>query len=75
MASMPDIFVKLIDLPLSINGLTTENDDGSYTIFLNSRASSAQQQAAYEHELEHINGLDFEKSDADKIEQHTHDAR
>ena len=69
---MPDIFVHITDLPLSINGLTTENDDGSYTIFLNSRASKSQQEAAYEHELRHINGLDFRKADVDDIEQHAH---
>lgn len=70
---MPDIFVRLADLPLSINGLTAENDDGSYTVFINSRASSQQQHDAYEHELRHINGLDFEKSDVGDIERSAHE--
>lgn len=56
-----DCFVFLKNLPTSVRALTTENSDGTYTIFINSRLSYEQQCNEYKHEIGHIGNYDFEK--------------
>lgn len=46
-------------LPATVKAFTHANDDGSYTIFINSHLSETQQRKSLLHELEHINGNDF----------------
>lgn len=62
---LSDIFVHYLDFKNSVPAASTLNDDGSYTIFLNSRLSSEQQMNGYIHELSHIFRLDFESRDRD----------
>lgn len=50
----PDYFVRLVELPLHIRGVTLPNDDGSFDIYINSSLSPDQQQDALQHELCHI---------------------
>lgn len=58
-----NIFMHYIDMPTNIKGTSTLNDDGSYSIFINSRLSNQAQSDAYMHELKHIIRLDFETKD------------
>jgi len=51
---MTDTHVRLIPLPVKVEGVTLPNDDGSFDIYINSRLSPARQQATLEHELRHI---------------------
>ena len=51
---MTDTYVRLIPLPVKVEGVTLPNDDGSFDIYINSRLSPAMQQATLEHELRHI---------------------
>lgn len=58
-----DIFVYYIDFKNSVPATSTVNEDGSYSIFLNSRLAREQQINGYIHELKHILQLDFENRD------------
>lgn len=49
-----------------------KNKDDSYTIFLNARLSYERQVAAYWHAINHIKNGDFDKGNADIIEQKAH---
>ncbi|MBF0710367.1 MULTISPECIES: hypothetical protein [unclassified Gemella] len=51
-----------------VRGCTVANEDGSYTIFLNSKFSTNQLEKTYLHEIKHITRDDFSKDDADRIE-------
>ena len=50
----PDYFVRLVELPASVEGVTVPNDDGSFDIYINSRLGEERRRAKLEHELEHI---------------------
>jgi hypothetical protein len=69
-----DINVQMMDLKSSkIKETVTENDDGSYTIFLNSRFTQEQLKDAYIHAIGHITRDDFNKhNSADAIEFYAH---
>ncbi len=49
-----------------------KNKDDSYTIFLNARLSYERQLSAYQHAINHIKNGDFDKDNADAIEQEAH---
>ena len=68
-----NVFTYLVDFQ-QIPGeeLVTENDDGSYTILINSRISYERQITAYQHAIGHIVNHDFEKEDVQQIEAVAH---
>lgn len=51
-----DYFVRLVAFPIGVgtNGLVLLNDDGTYSIYLNARASRDAQRQAMKHEINHI---------------------
>lgn len=59
---MGDVFVRLLDMPVSVNGMTLMDPDTNYNIYINSRLSADEQRKALEHELEHIRRDDFYNS-------------
>lgn len=64
----------LMDLPTyKVKGCTTLNEDGSYTIFLNTKFSKSQLDMTYKHELKHILNDDFAKFDVNEIELDSHE--
>lgn len=69
-----DIFVHYLDFKNSVPAASTLNEDGSYSIFINSRLNQEQQVDGYIHELEHILQLDFENRDrcVDTLEYYAH---
>lgn len=74
---MERVEVRLIDLPTSIRGFTAYTEDYDegpvFTIILNARMDLNTQMRAYEHELNHINKMDFDSMvPADKIETIRH---
>lgn len=70
---MEYIKVVLLDLPVTVDGLTIYNDDDSFTIFINARLNHENQCKAYDHEMAHINNRDFEKmTPADRLEAYAH---
>lgn len=66
------ISTKLLDFKNSTPSTVVSNDDGSYTIFINSRLSYEMQQEVYKHEINHILNGDFDKYNADMIELYAH---
>lgn len=54
------IRVFLVDLPHSVRGFTTKNEDDSYTILINARLSNEMQISTYDHEIAHINNGDYD---------------
>ena len=60
---MMSISYQVILMDMTINEVVTENEDGSYTIFINSRLNYEQQMKAYLHAMKHITGDDFQKND------------
>ena len=69
-----DYRVVLEDLPCSIRGFTKMDNDGDYTIILNSRMSLETQRRTYLHEIEHIEKDDIHSPlTADQIEAVRHE--
>ena len=54
MMLIADNYIRFIELPEHINGVTLPNEDGSFDIYINSRLCFERQQEAIKHELEHI---------------------
>ena len=57
---------------MDTNEAITENEDNSYTIFINRNLSEAKRLKAIQHALEHIKEKDFEKSDVQEIATERH---
>ena len=51
---IPDYFVRLVELPPSVLGATLPNDDGTFSIYINSRLGDAARRETLQHELEHM---------------------
>lgn len=51
-----DYFVRVIDFPKGVNriGFVLLNSDGTYSVYLNARASEAQKIKAMRHEYNHM---------------------
>lgn len=68
-----DYQVQLLSFPnKKVSESVVENEDGSYTIFIESSLTYERQQKAFRHAMNHIFGNDFEKNDVDKIEYDAH---
>lgn len=70
-----DIIVKLINFPTNAREAVTENEDGTYTIFINEKLTHEMQLKAYAHALKHIMGKDFERENVDEIEYYAHNVK
>lgn len=69
----PDVNVVVIDFKTCKGKeMVVPNEDGSYTILINSRLTYDSQLKAYEHAMRHINNNDFEKTDVQPIEYSAH---
>lgn len=66
------ISYQVILMDMTVNEVVTENEDGSYTIFINSRMNYEKQMRAYLHAMKHITGDDFQKDDVQSIEYLAH---
>ena len=62
------IGVYFLDMDNKIEEQVVSNNDGSFTILINSRLNQERQMLAYQHALLHIANDDFHKKDADSIE-------
>ena len=54
MITSDDYFVRLVDLPPRVRGITVPNEDGTFSIYINSRLSVPVQRDAYDHEVRHV---------------------
>ena len=68
-----DYQVQLVQFPETKTKETVvENEDGSYTIFIESSLDSIRQREAFLHAIKHIIGDDFYKYNVDDIETTAH---
>lgn len=51
---MIDYYVRLVELPRRVEGVTVPNNDGSFSVYINSLLTDEQRQKVLDHELEHI---------------------
>ena len=51
-----DYFVRVVDFPKGVNriGFVLLNDDGTYSVYINAKASEAQKRKAMRHEYAHM---------------------
>lgn len=74
MGKIIDYQVRLIKFPSGkAKEAVTENEDGSYTIFIEESMSSVEQHKAFLHAMVHIIGNDFSDKDIQEIEKSAHD--
>lgn len=66
------INVQYLDMPCRIHGMVRENEDGSYTVILNSRDSRERNLKAYQHEIEHLRRGDLSADNVQQIEAKAH---
>lgn len=57
---------------MNVNEVVTENEDGSFTIFVNENLCDSKRMKAINHAFRHIRNRDFEKSDTQEIELKAH---
>lgn len=57
---------------MSVNEMVTENEDGSFTIFVNSNLCESKRMRAINHAIMHIKNRDFEKENVQEIELYAH---
>lgn len=68
-----DYFVRMVELPEGVRGATAPNDDGTFSVYLNSRLSREIGSSCLEHELRHIVHDDFSRPQS--VEEKERDAR
>lgn len=56
---MDSYYIRYVDLPSRTKGLTVEDSDGFYNIYINAKLSAYEQKEAISHELIHIERNDF----------------
>lgn len=57
---------------MTVNEAITENEDGSFTIFINSNLCDSKKLKSINHAIRHITGRDFEKENVQEIENSAH---
>ena len=59
---MENIILRLVPLPTTVRGLTVQDDEGKFNIYLNAKFSHEAHIQTLQHEINHINSNDFSKS-------------
>lgn len=67
-----DVNIIFRDFPNYGKEMVVLNEDGSYTVFINTRLNYEQQMKAYLHAMKHITGDDFQKYNVQEIECSAH---
>ena len=57
---MREYCIRYIPMPWNARGVTVEDGNGFFNIYINSRLSTEMQQEAIAHELRHIQRNDFD---------------
>jgi len=61
-----DYFVYLVELPWGVYGTSEANEDGTYTILINSRYTVERQEITLVHEILHCSLGHFDRDQEDK---------
>lgn len=67
-----DVNVILLEHANGVPGSVWQNEDGSYTIFIDASLAPEKQKEVLLHEIYHILNWDFEKFDVREIETEAH---
>ena len=51
---IPDHYVRVVELPAAVRGVTVPNDDGTFSVYINALYDDESQRETLEHELEHL---------------------
>ena len=51
---IPDHYVRVVELPAAVRGVTVPNDDGTFSVYINALYDDDTQRRTLEHELEHL---------------------
>ena len=51
---IPDHYVRVVELPSAVRGVTVPNDDGTFSVYINALYDDETQRETLEHELEHL---------------------
>lgn len=70
-----EVIVTLHDLPTSVNGALSIDDDGTPCIHLNARLTHEAQVKAYNHEMMHLMNNDMSSGIRIDIAEHQADSR
>lgn len=52
--------IRYIDMPSVTKGMTIEDADGFFNIYINASLSAAEQEEAIKHEIRHLERKDFD---------------
>ena len=58
---------------MTVNEVITENEDSSFTIFINANLCESKRLKAINHAIRHIREHDFAKEDVQEIENSAHE--
>ena len=50
----PEYFVRYVDLPPAVEGVTVPNDDGTFDIYISEHLPPDRREACLRHELRHV---------------------
>lgn len=70
---MIDYQVRLINFPSQVKEAVTENEDGTYTIFIDAALSWDEQRKRFIHAMAHILSDDFAHENVQNIEVWAHE--
>ena len=72
---MIDYRVHFIKFPTGkVKETVVENEDGSYSIFIDESLTREMQEESFKHAMQHILGNDFTKDNVDMIEKTAHES-
>ena len=57
---MVDYYIRYVDMPSVTKGMTIEDSDGFFNIYINASLSAAEQEEAIKHEIRHLERNDFD---------------
>lgn len=67
--TIPDYFVRVIELPRAVRGVTVPNDDGTFSVYINSLYDDGIQRETLEHELAHLARDHFYKAGSIAVQE------
>lgn len=57
---MVDYYIRYVDMPSVTKGMTIEDSDGFFNIYINASLSAAEQEEAIKHKIRHLERKDFD---------------
>lgn len=56
---MENVILRYISLPVTVRGLTIQDSEGNYNVYLNARLTYEANLNTFQHEIQHIEHGDF----------------